>query len=41
MRVEYWSADHEKWRTSEMDWDAAWIAETNRLLGWEMYREAE
>lgn len=39
--VEYWSDDHQEWRESKMDWDTAWIAEMNLLLGWEMYREAE
>lgn len=41
MKVEYWSADKQSWQPSKMDWSLDWVRETNRLLGWEMYREAE
>lgn len=41
MRVEYWSDDFQDWKLSRMNWSPEWVAETNRLLGWEMYREAE
>ncbi|QIG58637.1 hypothetical protein SEA_HUBBS_92 [Microbacterium phage Hubbs] len=41
MKVEYWDDQRQQWRESRMPWDSEWVAETNRLLGWEMYREAE
>lgn len=41
MRVEYWSDYFQEWRESEMTRTAEDVAEMNRLLGWEMYREAE
>lgn len=41
MRYEFWSHDKQSWELSDMDWLPEDVAETNRLLGWEMYREAE